>query len=143
MRRGDDVVEGQDVELEFQRRERCRRSKNETPTKQAIPQHRRVKWESRREMKVIQGKAMPLLTNAELDCMGGDFAWEDYRKSPPQLVRMWMLQKKLMGDTSRSSRGGGMLMLRKQDLKSTREIVKELARKTQRCKRRPKKPRKR
>ena len=102
---GDDVVEGEDIELEFQRWEQCRRSKNEKPpTNQAIPQHQRVKWSSSLHTKVVQGKATPLLTKEEWGCMAEDIAWGDYKRAPTQVVWMWMFQKKLMEGANRSSR---------------------------------------
>ena len=57
-------------------------------------------------MKAIQGKAMPLLTKEAWGFLAFDITWEDYKKFPTQVVRMWMFQKKLMGDTSRRSWGG-------------------------------------
>ena len=78
-------------------------------------------------MKAIRGKPMPLLSKEEWDFLAGDISWKDYKNAPTQVVRMWMFQKKLMRYTNRKSRGAGMQMLRQQDRKSTREIIKELA----------------
>ena len=78
MRRIDGVSEGGDVEMEFQRWERSRKSKSGRPTnKKEI--HPRVKWGSSRDMKVIQGKAMPLLAKEEGDCMGEYIVWGTIR----------------------------------------------------------------
>ena len=61
VRRGGDVIEGGEVEVEFQSWGRNRQKNEKPPTGQSVPQHRRVRWESSREMKAAQGKATPLL----------------------------------------------------------------------------------
>ena len=108
MRCGDDVVEGEDVDLAFQKFERSRNSKNgKPPTEQEIPQHQRAKWGSSGDMEAIQGESIPLLTEGELDCLGEDIACKDYKRAPAQLVWMWMFQKKkLTEDANRSSLRG-------------------------------------
>ena len=125
MRWGGDVVEGEDVELEFQRWEQGRKVRRaaaiqKSDTSTSTSQMSDPSRDGRRRR-----KAMPLLTNAAWGCMAEDIAWKDYKKSPPRLVRMWMFRKKLMGVPADVG-DAGMQMLRKQDRESTREIIKEL-----------------
>ena len=55
MRRGDDVVEMEEVQRSNIRRRQGPRNRNgNRPTKQAIPQHQRMNWASSRDMGVIQ-----------------------------------------------------------------------------------------
>ena len=59
------------IGAEFQRWGNSRdRNEKPVPTKRAIPQNRRVRWESSRDMKVAQWKNMPLSMD-EWDCLAG------------------------------------------------------------------------
>ena len=67
-----DVIKGGDIEEESQRWGRSRRSNEMPPTKQAIPEHRRVRWGNSRDTKATQGTGRRLLSKEEWGCLAED-----------------------------------------------------------------------
>ena len=86
MRLDDDVVEGEDVALEFQKWERrmVGGKNGEPPARRATPQHFRAKWESIPKMRAARGRARALLAKDEWGCMEEDITWGAIRELQPK-----------------------------------------------------------
>ena len=95
MKWDDDVVEGDSI---GGNRWGIGRNKNEreVPKKQAIPHHWRFRGGSREMTCAAENR--PILPREEWGCMAEEVAWVEYKNTPRNIIRIGMVQKRLLED---------------------------------------------
>ena len=126
---GPDVVGAEDMHQGNERWRQGPKNRNDNiPTKIALPQHQRVRWARSRDTKLAHRETpRPIRTEEEWAFLSEDITWGHYKKSPSQMVRMWMFRKNPIGCSDRGSRGARIKSLRRFDERSTRRRIDELA----------------
>ena len=58
--------------------------------------------------------------------MADEVTWKEYRNAPANVIWMWAIRKKSVGDSIRRSRRNRTQMQKRQDQMSSREFIKDL-----------------
>ena len=97
------------------RRETCNSSTHEISTGEVV-EMRKSPWER---------VGHPVLSREEWDCLADEVTWKDYKGAPNNIIWTWSIRKRLLRGASRYSRSNRIQMLKQQDWKSSREVVKD------------------